>query len=352
MFRDDEKEERGVLLFLAVLVALIVASIFGFAVYQSGALKPLVGDAHVIGKEVSGDLSASATAAAGTAAAALAAHTAERVEYDHAADTAHQAQFGAHTHDGDDMSAAADAGVTAEDLKAQHMDAHHADADATVYDHDNDRAHMMIYGEHSHDEAFSGNGESTDSLKAQHMEKYHPRASYDHAADAQHQAKYGKHTHAGEEFVAPDASGMTEEQLREEHLAAFHSDKPGADTTDTVELTDATGAAFTLENGVAKFYFATGKTAVIDGAVDKIGSIVEELKKGGKKAVLSGFVDPRGSAEQNAALAKNRAAAVRDLLLAQGVAEEAIELRKPSDIVPEGTDYAELRRVELVLEDR
>lgn len=345
MFRDDEKEEKGVLIFLGLLIGAIVASIFGFAIYQSGAAKSLVGDAHVVGKDANIELAVPAGAAATALAGEL--QNQDGVRYDHAADAAHQAEYGTHTHD-ENFVASAGSDLTEDDLKALHEEKHHA---GTVYQHGDDRGHMAIYGEHTHDKAFvsKDGSKSAEELKAEHMEEFHPRARYDHAADTAHQAEYGNHSHPDADFVAPEASGITEEQLKQAHIDKFHAAQPNAEP---VELSDKTGASFKLVDGVAKFYFATGKTKVIDGAVNQLSGIVAELKEGKKKAVLSGFVDPRGSVELNAELSKNRAKAVRDLLIAQGVAEEAIELRKPSDIVPEGTDYAELRRVELTLEER
>lgn len=303
MFREDEKEERGVLLFLALLIGLIVAGIFGFAVYQSGALKPLVGDAHVIGKvdELGelGELGEITEAAAGAADGALAATAA-------GATAAVVSQL--------EESGLGDAVTTAGSYMQQAVDGQAAEQQTAP----------------SAGTAEEGGGsDSSDSTP---------------------------------EAALSEDSDVTEQQLREAQLEDPHTAQTEAEAeaetdatvalkADDSTLSDDSGAAFSLKDGVARFYFATGKTKVIDGAVEQLGDIVSELKQGGKKAVLSGFVDPRGSVEQNAELAKNRAQAVRNLLVAQGVAEEAIELRKPSDIVPDGTDYAELRRVELRLEE-
>lgn len=304
MFREDEKEERGVLLFLALLIGLIVAGIFGFAVYQSGALKPLVGDAHVIGKldgsaeEADADADGALAASAAGATAALVSQIEESGLGD------------AVTAAGSYVQQAVGGQTDADQAEGHHL---HGSDDGTLAD----TAHMTEAG-----------------------------------SDSTHSEQGGT--------AVPDAGDVTEQQLREAQLEDPHAAQTETETdadavapqADDSTLSDESGAAFSLIDGVARFYFATGKTKVIDGAVEQLGGIVSELKKGEKKAVLSGFVDPRGSVEQNAELAKNRAQAVRNLLMAQGVAEEAIELRKPSDIVPEGEDYAELRRVELRLEER
>ena len=67
------------------------------------------------------------------------------------------------------------------------------------------------------------------------------------------------------------------------------------------------------------------------------------------KAVISGFHDPRGKKEMNEALAKARATSVRDVLIAAGIAEARIDLRKPQETTGSG-DNAEARRVELSVE--
>ena len=67
------------------------------------------------------------------------------------------------------------------------------------------------------------------------------------------------------------------------------------------------------------------------------------------KAVISGYHDPRGKKEMNEALAKARATSVRDVLVAGGVEDARIDLRKPQETTGSG-DNAEARRVELSVE--
>ena len=62
--------------------------------------------------------------------------------------------------------------------------------------------------------------------------------------------------------------------------------------------------------------------------------------------LLSGFHDPSGDPARNAELAKGRAEAVRDALVAGGVAADRVKFRKPESTV--GTGSAEEgRRVEI-----
>jgi K(+)-stimulated pyrophosphate-energized sodium pump len=111
--------------------------------------------------------------------------------------------------------------------------------------------------------------------------------------------------------------------------------------------TDGGGASIKVENGIVKLYFASGSANVAAGA----GPALADIAKGvadGKKAVLSGYTDASGDPAANAALAKQRALAVRDALTAIGVAEDKIELKKPEQ--SSGGNANEARRVEVSLQ--
>lgn len=104
-----------------------------------------------------------------------------------------------------------------------------------------------------------------------------------------------------------------------------------------------------VENGVVKFYFVSGKAEVAAGANEALSDVVKGVAEG-KRAVISGFHDATGSAEINAELAKQRAQAVQAALMALGVAEDKVELKKPEQIQADGSN-AEARRVEVILAD-
>ena len=104
-----------------------------------------------------------------------------------------------------------------------------------------------------------------------------------------------------------------------------------------------------VENGVVKFYFVSGKAEVAAGANEALSDVVKGVAEG-KRAVISGFHDATGSAEINAELAKQRAQAVQAALVALGVAEDKIELKKPEQSQADGSN-AEARRVEVILAD-
>jgi hypothetical protein len=104
-----------------------------------------------------------------------------------------------------------------------------------------------------------------------------------------------------------------------------------------------------VENGVVKFYFVSGKAEVAAGANEALSDVVKGVAEG-KRAVISGFHDATGSAEINAELAKQRAQAVQAALVALGVAEDKVELKKPEQTQADGSN-AEARRVEVILAD-
>ncbi|MDN5506492.1 MAG: OmpA family protein [Comamonas sp.] len=104
-----------------------------------------------------------------------------------------------------------------------------------------------------------------------------------------------------------------------------------------------------VENGVVKFYFVSGKAEVATGANEALSNVVKGVAEG-KRAVISGFHDATGSAEINAELAKQRAQAVQAALVALGVAEDKVELKKPEQSQADGSN-AEARRVEVILAD-
>lgn len=104
-----------------------------------------------------------------------------------------------------------------------------------------------------------------------------------------------------------------------------------------------------VENGIVKFYFASGKADLAAGVDEALQDVLAGVKEG-RKAVISGFHDTTGKQTQNEELSKQRAFAVRDALLGFGVPEAQIELRKPENAEGSGNNKAEARRVEVVLE--
>jgi K(+)-stimulated pyrophosphate-energized sodium pump len=110
----------------------------------------------------------------------------------------------------------------------------------------------------------------------------------------------------------------------------------------------ADGASFRVENGIVKFYFASGKADLATGADTALADIAKGVAAG-KKAVVSGFTDATGDAAKNEELAKQRAMAVGAALKAAGIADDKVEMKKPETLTGSG-DNAEARRVEVALQ--
>jgi hypothetical protein len=97
-----------------------------------------------------------------------------------------------------------------------------------------------------------------------------------------------------------------------------------------------------------KVYFDTGSAALGADASRAIAAAAESIKKDGTKVALTGYTDKTGDTAKNEELAKARAKAVRDALMAAGVAEAGIEMRPPLFVeVGAGISDAEARRVEI-----
>ena len=140
-------------------------------------------------------------------------------------------------------------------------------------------------------------------------------------------------------LAAPESQSISASVAASEPLAAAASTAAVA----------ADVASAVVENGVVKFYFATGKADLADNAEEALKDVLAGVREG-KKAVVSGYNDSTGNAAANEELSKNRALAVRNALLGFGVPESQIELRKPENTEAGQGNNAQARRVEVVLE--
>lgn len=116
----------------------------------------------------------------------------------------------------------------------------------------------------------------------------------------------------------------------------------------TVPLARTDDASVVVDNGVVKFYFASGNAELASGALEALGDAIAAAQAG-KRLVLSGFHDVTGDPALNAELARQRAFSVRDVLLNAGVAEASLELKKPEKMPDSSGSHAEARRVEVVI---
>jgi outer membrane protein OmpA-like peptidoglycan-associated protein len=111
-------------------------------------------------------------------------------------------------------------------------------------------------------------------------------------------------------------------------------------------------AAVVTECGFpAKIYFEVGQAVVGPEGIRVIKEAAACIKEKGLKVSLTGYTDKTGDVEKNLELAKNRAKAVQDALVAEGLAVEVITLKPPmfhafTGPTGSGAD-AEARRVEI-----
>lgn len=98
---------------------------------------------------------------------------------------------------------------------------------------------------------------------------------------------------------------------------------------------------------LARIYFEVGSAVLAADAADAVARTQAALIASPDAIVLlSGYHDPSGDAVQNAELAKARALAVREALVAAGIEEARMRLRKPESTAADGPPE-EARRVEI-----
>jgi hypothetical protein len=98
----------------------------------------------------------------------------------------------------------------------------------------------------------------------------------------------------------------------------------------------------------AKIYFDVGAAAIGPEASKTLTAVADTIRKDNAKVVITGYTDKTGDAAKNEKLAKDRAVATRDALMAAGVADSSIDMRPPMFVESgAGTSDAEARRVEI-----
>ena len=116
----------------------------------------------------------------------------------------------------------------------------------------------------------------------------------------------------------------------------------------------AAGASFTVPGTaaaaaplLARVLFDTGVSALPADAAKTLAPVIEAAtRSAGIRLAVSGFHDKTGDLEKNAELAKERAIAVRDALVAAGVPVDRVELSKPQ-VTEGGADDTLARRVDI-----
>ena len=97
----------------------------------------------------------------------------------------------------------------------------------------------------------------------------------------------------------------------------------------------------------AKVYFAVDKYVPPADAAKVVDEMVVYARANpNSKLSISGFHDKTGNADHNAELAKNRANAVKNVLVSAGVPEASLVMQKPQETTG-GSNDREARRVEV-----
>ncbi len=105
-----------------------------------------------------------------------------------------------------------------------------------------------------------------------------------------------------------------------------------------------------VNDRLARVYFESGSAVVPADVSARMASVLGELHANpDSRARVSGFHDPSGDAAANAELARQRAEAIQQWLVVNGIAQERVTLDKPVQAEAQG-DPDQARRVEVKVE--
>jgi outer membrane protein OmpA-like peptidoglycan-associated protein len=127
------------------------------------------------------------------------------------------------------------------------------------------------------------------------------------------------------------------------------------DLSQTIKMAQAAknDASEVLDGLQGDVLFRTGSAEVTADIAHQIQVLAQAVTKSPElKIRVDGYADPRGTIATNLKLSQDRANAVRDLLLASGVGEEALEVNaygKTQSSAEDNDGYALERRVRLTL---
>jgi outer membrane protein OmpA-like peptidoglycan-associated protein len=119
---------------------------------------------------------------------------------------------------------------------------------------------------------------------------------------------------------------------------------------------EGTGAvtAQVLDGLQGDVLFRTGSAEITSDMAQQIQVLAQAVAKSpALKVRLDGYADPRGGVEVNLKLSEQRANAVRDLLVAGGINQDALEVNaygKSQSVAQDADGYALERRVRLTLQ--
>jgi len=154
---------------------------------------------------------------------------------------------------------------------------------------------------------------------------------------------------------------LADAQARESELARKEAQLAEATAVDLrarLQNLHATRGVEGMQMTLDDIAFAPGQAALRPEAKSSLGRIVAFVNKDPAKAIrIEGHTDGRGNADANQVLSQQRADAVRDALIAAGVAANRITSvglgeGQPVDSNDSEQGRARNRRVDVVLEDR
>ena len=133
--------------------------------------------------------------------------------------------------------------------------------------------------------------------------------------------------------------------MRRDDVSTARPAVPAAPAAASPTRSASDTASVKVEQGLVRFYFAPGNSSLAAGATAALDGVIE-AGKNGRQIAITGFHDPTGDASKNAALARQRAMAVRDALRAAGVPDAQIVVTTAEQTGVAG-DHADARRVDI-----
>jgi outer membrane protein OmpA-like peptidoglycan-associated protein len=112
--------------------------------------------------------------------------------------------------------------------------------------------------------------------------------------------------------------------------------------------TAAAAPVSSLPGASLSVHFAKGKSTLDAEAIRLLKGFAPAMKGGTNPIDVTGYADRTGNYAANVELAKRRAIAVRDALLAEGLPADRVRLKPPQDVIGGGSDI-DARRVDIAV---
>lgn len=126
---------------------------------------------------------------------------------------------------------------------------------------------------------------------------------------------------------------------------AEHQDAPGG-AVQVAEVADDQDRLRVATADSAQVYFGSGDANIDQEDRQRIANVASTARDSERPVAITGYTDRTGDETRNMELAKNRAQAVRQALVSEGVSEDRIVMDPPRSVTGAGTDE-EARRVDI-----